>query len=121
MIQTILKTEAWSFSSTRITSGIRSAAMISTTRRWPRRSFCTRWCLAPGRRSRPCNGPRLNPNVDKKIGPQTLRLINIASPELLLLRMAVAKVRQRDGGSLKKDPSQRKFLDGWINRALKYV
>ena len=62
----------------------------------------------------------LNPNVDRKIGPQTLRLINIASTELLLLRMAVAKVRRRVAIT-RKDKSQLKFLAGWINRALKYV
>ena len=61
-----------------------------------------------------------NPNVDRKMGPNTIRYVNDMDPELLLHRLAVAKIRHRVGIA-HKDPSQRKFLIGWINRALKYV
>ena len=61
-----------------------------------------------------------NAEVDRKIGPNTIAHINNMDPELLLLRMAVAKVRQRVRIA-HKDKSQQKFLIGWINRALKYV
>ena len=61
-----------------------------------------------------------NPEVDRKIGPNTIRYVNDMDPELLLHRLAVAKIRQRVRIA-HKDKSQQKFLIGWINRALKYV
>lgn len=55
---------------------------------------------------------------DGVIGPKTLAALNgMSSPELFLARFVVAKIaRYRD--IVTKDPSQRVFLLGWINRAL---
>lgn len=54
---------------------------------------------------------------DGIIGPLTLRSLNDADPELFLSNFALAKItRYRD--IVSSNPSQRKFLLGWINRTL---
>ena len=54
---------------------------------------------------------------DGIMGPNTLRAINGQDPELLILRMTVARVG-RYVGICRRHRSQRKFLLGWVSRAL---
>lgn len=54
---------------------------------------------------------------DGIFGPVTMQALNAAGEELFILRYALAKLtRYRD--IVRRDPSQRKFLLGWLNRTL---
>lgn len=55
--------------------------------------------------------------VDGVIGPQTLAVINAADPEQVLLRFTLAQV-VRYVHIVKRRPGTRKFMLGWLNRAL---
>ena len=55
--------------------------------------------------------------VDGIIGSQSLESINNIDEELLLLRFKLAKI-SRYAYLAKKRPANRKYLLGWINRAL---
>lgn len=54
---------------------------------------------------------------DGKIGPKTLDKINAAAEENFILKYALAKIT-RYTEIVKRNPTQRKFLLGWINRTL---
>ena len=55
---------------------------------------------------------------DGKIGPKTVAALNAMDPEKFVLSFALAKLaRYRD--IVNKDPTQQKFLLGWVNRTLK--
>lgn len=55
---------------------------------------------------------------DGAIGPKTLERLNAMAPELFVAQFALAKLaRYRD--ICARDPVQRKFLLGWVNRTLK--
>mgnify|MGYP005854028985 CR=1 FL=1 len=55
---------------------------------------------------------------DGKIGPKTLAALNGMDPERFVLAYALAKLaRYRD--IVSRDPTQQKFLLGWINRILR--
>ena len=58
--------------------------------------------------------------IDGKLGPISRHAVNRMDPELLLLRLAVRKVRRR-AMIAHKDKSQLKFLPGWVFRALRHV
>lgn len=55
---------------------------------------------------------------DGKVGPKTLAAINATEPDLFMARYALAKIA-RYAAIVTRDGSQRVFLLGWINRALK--
>jgi len=55
--------------------------------------------------------------VDGIIGTQSLETINAMDEELLLLRFKLAKI-SRYAYLAKKRPANKKYLLGWINRAL---
>lgn len=54
---------------------------------------------------------------DGIIGPKTLERINDADEELFISKFALAKVA-RYAEICKRNPTQKKFLLGWINRTL---
>lgn len=55
--------------------------------------------------------------VDGVIGPQSLARLNAVNPELFLANYTIAKIA-RYAHICNKNRSQRKFLLGWVNRAL---
>jgi lysozyme family protein len=55
--------------------------------------------------------------ADGIIGPQTLKAINQANPEMFLAKFTLAKIA-RYANICNRNKSSRKFLLGWINRAL---
>ena len=55
--------------------------------------------------------------VDGIIGAQTLKAINQANPEVFLAKFTLAKIA-RYASICNRNKSSRKFLLGWINRAL---
>ena len=55
---------------------------------------------------------------DGKFGPKTAAAVNAADPDLFMARYALAKIA-RYAAIVSKDSSQRAFLLGWINRALR--
>ncbi len=55
--------------------------------------------------------------VDGIIGKQTLKAINSADPEVFLAKFTLAKIA-RYANICNRNKSSRKFLLGWINRAL---
>lgn len=55
---------------------------------------------------------------DGRFGPKTLEAINATEPDLFLARYALAKIA-RYAAIVSRDTSQRAFLLGWVNRALK--
>ena len=55
---------------------------------------------------------------DGIVGPKTLQAINAMDPAVFLPRYALAKI-ERYAAIASRDSSQRKFLLGWINRALR--
>ena len=59
-------------------------------------------------------------NVDGMIGQQTVGKINEYDSELFLAKFALAKI-QRYAKICTNDSGQKKFLLGWINRALEGV
>ncbi len=58
--------------------------------------------------------------ADGIIGPNTLRAVNRAEARALGNKLAVARAK-RLGRIVKRDPSQLRFLNGWLNRALSFV
>lgn len=57
---------------------------------------------------------------DGIIGPVTVERINTTNPETFILRYVLAKIaRYRD--ICTKDPGQKRFLLGWLNRSLRGV
>jgi len=54
---------------------------------------------------------------DGKIGPKTLVQINASDEETFILKYALAKIT-RYTEIVKRNPTQKKFLLGWINRTL---
>lgn len=61
----------------------------------------------------------LGVKVDGVIGPATLAAVN-AAPLTLLTAIVASRIRQV-GRIVQKDPSQVKFLSGWLNRALEFL
>ena len=57
---------------------------------------------------------------DGAIGPKTLKLLNSCDPKLFVPVYALLKI-SRYAQICTKDRSQKKFLLGWINRALKGI
>ena len=55
--------------------------------------------------------------VDGIIGPNSLKAINAASPEAFMAEFTIAKIA-RYAYICNKNRSQKKYLLGWINRAL---
>ncbi len=58
--------------------------------------------------------------VDGIVGPKTLRAVNRADARSLGNKLAVARAK-RLGRIVKRKPSQLRFLNGWLNRALSFV
>lgn len=83
------------------------------------------FCVNTSAYGRPTTGIRLaqiccEATPDGVMGPRTLAAINAMDTELFILRYAIAKLtRYRD--IVTKNPSQRVFLLGWVNRVLKEV
>lgn len=57
----------------------------------------------------------LGVDVDGKVGNQTLSAINAADPHKLFDQMVATRV-QRAKDRVAANPSQQKFLNGWLNR-----
>jgi len=55
---------------------------------------------------------------DGRIGPKTLAALNAADEGVFVLKYALAKIK-RYADNVTRDPSQGKFLLGWINRTMK--
>jgi lysozyme family protein len=60
----------------------------------------------------------VNTAPDGVIGPITIEAINNEDADLFLARYTIAKIA-RYADIVNNDPTQKKFLLGWINRALK--
>lgn len=58
--------------------------------------------------------------VDGQIGPQTLTLVNNFDPRTLTNQLVAERVRMI-GRIVKRDPSQLKYLNGWLERALSFI
>ncbi|MDY7026631.1 MAG: putative peptidoglycan-binding domain-containing protein, partial [Pseudomonadota bacterium] len=58
--------------------------------------------------------------VDGFIGRQSIALLNKADPEKFKLYYALSKIR-RYSEIVRRNPSQVKFLRGWINRTIEAV
>jgi lysozyme family protein len=56
-------------------------------------------------------------DIDGKFGPGTLKAVNAVDDQEFLAEFTLAKVA-RYAAICKKDPTQGRFLLGWINRAL---
>lgn len=65
----------------------------------------------------------LNLKVDGVIGPNTLKVISILTPEgVIRLNNALVASRVKQAGRIiSKDVSQVKYLNGWLNRALEFL
>ena len=59
----------------------------------------------------------LDVNTDGKFGPNTLMALNAEGADLFQARFALARIA-RFCEIVRRDPSQIKFLRGWINRVL---
>ncbi|MBL1278001.1 MAG: hypothetical protein COB30_018140 [Ectothiorhodospiraceae bacterium] len=59
---------------------------------------------------------KINP-ADGIIGPQSLAVINVANEDLFIAKFALAKIK-RYTEIVTADSSQKKYLLGWLNRAL---
>lgn len=57
---------------------------------------------------------------DGVLGPKTLAAINAADPILLNNKLALERVKMI-GRIVNKNPSQSKFLNGWLERALSFM
>jgi lysozyme family protein len=62
----------------------------------------------------------LKVTADGVIGPNTLAAIEAQEPRRLTNKLALARI-QMAGRVVKKDPSQLKFLNGWLNRFAEFV
>lgn len=58
--------------------------------------------------------------VDAKLGPQTLAAIQGFDPRLLANRMVAERVKMI-GRIVKRDPSQLKYINGWLDRVLGFL
>lgn len=65
----------------------------------------------------------LKVKADGVIGPDTLRGIGSLTPEgIIRLNNALVSARVKQAGRIvSKDPSQVKYLNGWLNRALEFL
>lgn len=57
--------------------------------------------------------------VDGVLGPKTLALVNAAEPVRLNNQLALERIKMI-GRIVHKNPSQSKFLNGWLNRAIDF-
>lgn len=57
--------------------------------------------------------------IDGVLGPKTLALVNAAEPVRLNNQLALERVKMI-GRIVHKNPSQSKFLNGWLNRAIEF-
>lgn len=62
----------------------------------------------------------LKVDVDGVLGPKTLTAIAAYDPNLLNNKLALARVRMI-GRIVNKNPSQAKWLNGWLERALSFL
>jgi lysozyme family protein len=62
----------------------------------------------------------LKTEVDGVLGPKTLTAIETWEPRRLVNKIALARV-QMAGRIVKRDPSQIKWLGGWLNRFSEFV
>ena len=62
----------------------------------------------------------LGVGVDGKMGPKTLAAANSTDPRELSNKLAVARAKLLCQICV-KNPSQLRFLNGWINRALEFI
>lgn len=60
----------------------------------------------------------LRTNVDGLIGPITIKALNKMNPEIFCLKYTIEKII-RYTAICNKNPVQKKFLLGWINRSLR--
>ena len=58
--------------------------------------------------------------VDGRFGPVSMRALDIITPALFLPRFAIARI-EHHLADVKTNPSQMKFLRGWINRAVEGI
>ncbi|MBT3351065.1 MAG: N-acetylmuramidase [Nitrospinaceae bacterium] len=57
---------------------------------------------------------------DGAIGPKTVKLLNVETPEIFDMKFAIAKVA-RYAAICNGDFSQKKFLLGWLNRTMEVL
>lgn len=62
----------------------------------------------------------LRVEVDGILGPKTLAAIQIQEPRRLANQLSLARIKMI-GRIVKRDPSQLRFLNGWLNRAGEFV
>lgn len=58
--------------------------------------------------------------VDGVIGPQTLAAVKLQHPESVSTRLVASRIRMICR-LVKKNPSDLKYLNGWVNRALEFL
>jgi len=61
---------------------------------------------------------KLNPGIDGKVGPLTIKKASLAGPEFLAA--ILARRTMFYDAIVAKDPSQKKFYKGWINNRVKW-
>ena len=62
----------------------------------------------------------LQVDVDGVLGPQTLAAVKGVTPDELNTLLAVSRIKMI-GRIVQKNPSQLKFLSGWLNRAMEFL
>lgn len=62
----------------------------------------------------------LRVKVDGILGPKTLAAIEVEDPRYLSNKLAASRI-QMIGRIVQKNPSQIKWLNGWINRAISFI
>jgi lysozyme family protein len=62
----------------------------------------------------------VNTKVDGVLGPKTAEAANQTEPRSLVTRLVAERVKMA-GRIVTKDPSQLKFLNGWLNRFLDFI
>lgn len=62
----------------------------------------------------------LGVDVDGVLGPQTLQALSQVHPEAVSTRLVAERVKMI-GRIIKKDPSQLKNINGWLDRALEFL
>lgn len=73
------------------------------------------WCYNSGSWGVKIPQRILNLTTDGVVGPKTLAAINAINPELLFERLWIERFEFYNR-IVERDPSQRVFLNGWINR-----
>lgn len=73
------------------------------------------WVWASGPKAIRLAQPIIGVTADGIVGPKTLAAVNGANPTALLTRLRNARIQYVEN-KVKREPSQKKWLKGWINR-----